>query len=142
MDISFLHFVREIFVRFAPNATAISDALEAFLAFRGYKARHQVSQADFGDGCRLNFAQGSLRRRLGQALRWYNVLSDTSAHDMQERVEEAGAAPSNPVNTSPIGKQSQPSEYLHARCPLCFGGRLTHDVGSKSVFPHSPPCRR
>ena len=47
---------------------------------------------------------------------------------MQQRVEEACAAPRK-------GQQNtRPSEYLRRRCPLCFGGHLTHDNHSKLGF--------
>jgi hypothetical protein len=42
VDISFLQFAREIFLRFGPNTTAMSEALEAFLTLRRYKPETKV----------------------------------------------------------------------------------------------------
>jgi hypothetical protein len=49
VDISFLQFVREIFLRFGPNVTAISEALEAFLTRRCYRPQTKVGFEAFLD---------------------------------------------------------------------------------------------
>ncbi|THH16213.1 hypothetical protein EUX98_g9339 [Antrodiella citrinella] len=62
-----LEFVRELFVRLAPNVTAWCSALEAFLWRRQYKLEHQ----------------DSLRQRFGKALQWYIVLVNEAAAKVQ-----------------------------------------------------------
>ncbi|KII82981.1 hypothetical protein PLICRDRAFT_84208, partial [Plicaturopsis crispa FD-325 SS-3] len=59
-------------------------------------------------------------------------------NDRAERVDgTAGSVGSdgggNP-EASPVEGLSRPSEYLRARCPLCFGGQLGHDPTAVYVF--------
>ena len=134
VDISFLQFVREVFLRFAPNTTAMSEALEAFLNLRRYKPQTKVSLRAFIGSLRLTITQGSLRRRFGKALQWYSVLSNASTTSIQQRLEDARKKARNSIGKS---AETRPSEYLRARCPLCFGGSLQRDVNSKYVPPLS-----
>jgi hypothetical protein len=43
---------------------------------------------------------------------------------IMEDVEEPLGSTEHPPET---GKQDRPSEYLRARCPLCFGGQTCYD---------------
>jgi hypothetical protein len=55
---------------------------------------------------------------------------------MQQRIEDARAAARNTIGAPPVilgEEMTRPSEYLRARCPLCFGGTLVHDAKSKYV---------
>ncbi|KAG6904194.1 hypothetical protein DXG01_011807 [Tephrocybe rancida] len=65
VDFKVLDFVSTLFLHVAPNNTGWTDTVETFLAKQGYKLA----------------AEGSLRKRFGNALVWYNVLQDaTTCH--------------------------------------------------------------
>ena len=42
VDISLLRFVQELFVRFPPSVTSLSESIEAFLLGQGYKLNVKV----------------------------------------------------------------------------------------------------
>ncbi|KAG6904626.1 hypothetical protein DXG01_008524 [Tephrocybe rancida] len=65
VDFKVLDFISTLFFHVAPNSTGQTDTVETFLAKQGYKLA----------------AEGSLRKRFGNALVWYNVLQDaTTSH--------------------------------------------------------------
>ncbi|KAF9234576.1 hypothetical protein BU15DRAFT_89933 [Melanogaster broomeanus] len=101
VDLRVLQFVKTLFVRQTPNATAWCEALEVFLAERG----HTLKSKD------------SLRRHFTNAYRWYCILV-LQNNDQISKVIDAARL----VNGS-SGEHQQPSDYLCARCPLCFGAR-------------------
>ncbi|KAG6809215.1 hypothetical protein H0H92_001122, partial [Tricholoma furcatifolium] len=66
----FLEFAAELFVNIAPNTTAWCTTIESFLSKRGYKLA----------------TEGSLRKRFGNALLWYNVLKDATTRVLDEQI--------------------------------------------------------
>ncbi|KAG6848887.1 hypothetical protein H0H93_013143, partial [Arthromyces matolae] len=60
VDFKVLDFVSTLFVHIAPNNTAWCKTIETFLSKQGYKLT----------------TEGSMRKRFGNALIWYNVLQD------------------------------------------------------------------
>ncbi|KAG6823688.1 hypothetical protein H0H92_009348, partial [Tricholoma furcatifolium] len=72
VDLKFLEFASELFVNVAPNTTAWCTTIESFLSKRGYKLA----------------TEGSLRRRFGNALLWYNALKDATMCYLDERLNE------------------------------------------------------
>ncbi|KZT31657.1 hypothetical protein SISSUDRAFT_994829 [Sistotremastrum suecicum HHB10207 ss-3] len=128
-----LQLVTKLFLRVAPNISAFSETLEEFLADRNYKLK----------------TKDSLRRRFSNALLWFNYLEDTletnidhliHADSEDSSVTHEHSQESNPPSpTADLHSRStssssddhdedtqnsrtQPSAYLRARCPLCFGG--------------------
>ncbi|RDB15385.1 hypothetical protein Hypma_004634, partial [Hypsizygus marmoreus] len=138
VDLNMLDYVKELFVRSPPNTTAWCDTLEAFLGNCKYKLQ----------------TKDSLRRRFGSALHWYSKLLDAKKLLVQSHIDEARKAiiaedevdsPSNDQNgimklilflddeALPAEDQKEPnscnrpSDYLRARCPLCFGSSQCHN---------------
>ncbi|KAG6849074.1 hypothetical protein H0H93_011490 [Arthromyces matolae] len=60
VDFKVLDFVSTLFIHIAPNNTAWCKTIETFLSKQGYKLT----------------TEGSMRKRFGNALIWYNVLQD------------------------------------------------------------------
>ncbi|KAI6096011.1 hypothetical protein F5141DRAFT_1191143 [Pisolithus sp. B1] len=90
--------MRTLFVWLTPNTTAWCEALESFLDGQGYQL-----QITFGS-------------RFSNAYHWYTVLT-TYADD-----HITGLVHSPHQASVQQGVRLQPSEYLCAHCPLCFGG--------------------
>ncbi|RDB23171.1 hypothetical protein Hypma_009676 [Hypsizygus marmoreus] len=129
VDLNMLDYVKELFVRAPPNTTAWCDTLEAFLGNRKYKLK----------------TKDSLRRCFGSALHWYSKLIDAKNQIVGQQINEAREkiismqeeeSDSNKDNndTSTASDSSddssgrtRPSEYLRARCPLCFGSEQCHN---------------
>ncbi|KAG6912904.1 hypothetical protein DXG01_011196, partial [Tephrocybe rancida] len=63
-----LDFISTLFLHIAPNNTGWTDTVETFLTKQGYKLA----------------AEGSLRKRFGNALVWYNVLQDATTHHIDQ----------------------------------------------------------
>lgn len=89
VDLKVLEFVRELFLRVAPNNTAWCDALESFLDGRKYKMTTRVSYRNKSNGHILfvltwYLDQNNLRRRFGNALLWYNSLVDSTNKRIQD----------------------------------------------------------
>ncbi|KAG6913082.1 hypothetical protein DXG01_009818, partial [Tephrocybe rancida] len=68
VDFKVLDFVSMLFLHVAPNNTGWTDTVETFLTKQGYKLA----------------AEGSLRKRFGNALVWYNVLQDATTHHIDQ----------------------------------------------------------
>ncbi|KII82728.1 hypothetical protein PLICRDRAFT_80582, partial [Plicaturopsis crispa FD-325 SS-3] len=73
VDIRMLEFVKTLFVRMPPNATAWCDALESFLDGRGYKLD----------------TRDSMRRRFSNALLWYGSLVNATKSVVTTYLEES-----------------------------------------------------
>ncbi|EDR05524.1 uncharacterized protein LACBIDRAFT_302739 [Laccaria bicolor S238N-H82] len=121
-----LEFVNELFVNAAPNTTAWCETLESFLGNWRYKLA----------------ARDSLCCRFGNAMQWYATLIDCKNLRIQDYLDQVRLSLTQPSDdnedvemesaddfenqshsASPEPKQlERPSEYLRARCPLCFGG--------------------
>ncbi|KAI6142447.1 hypothetical protein BKA82DRAFT_4331470 [Pisolithus tinctorius] len=99
VDLRVLEFVRKLFVRLTPNTTAWCEALESFLDAKGYKLQ----------------SKDNLRRRFSNAYHWYTVLTIYMEDHITGLVHSSQASVQQDTG-------SQPSDYLCARCPLCFGG--------------------
>ncbi|KAG6906265.1 hypothetical protein DXG01_014926 [Tephrocybe rancida] len=68
VDFKVLDFVSTLLLHVAPNNTGWTDTVETFLAKQGYKLA----------------AEGSLRKRFGNALVWYNVLQDATTRHVDQ----------------------------------------------------------
>jgi hypothetical protein len=93
VSLKMLEFVCELFVRMPPNTTSWCNTLEAFLGKRSYKLTTRVSFfllnfPAFGNGGK----QDTLRRRFGNALRWYYSLVNVTDHHVKEALETARAS--------------------------------------------------
>ncbi|KAG6816312.1 hypothetical protein H0H93_008191, partial [Arthromyces matolae] len=64
VDFRVLDFVSTLFLHVAPNNTAWCETIETFLSKQGYKLP----------------SEGSMRKRFGNALTWYNALLDEAAY--------------------------------------------------------------
>ncbi|KAI5980440.1 hypothetical protein EDD15DRAFT_2393533 [Pisolithus albus] len=101
VDLRLLEFMKTLFVRLTPNTTAWCEALECFLDAQGYQLQ----------------SKDNLRRRFSNAYHWYSVLTIYMEDHITTLVHS--------FSPSSIQQEStQPSNYLCARCPLCFGGNL------------------
>ncbi|KAG6805937.1 hypothetical protein H0H92_013348, partial [Tricholoma furcatifolium] len=189
VSLQVLDFASELFVNIPPNNTAWCKAHERFLHRLGYKLT----------------TEGSLRKRFGNALVWYNALKDaTTSHvdsilnrvrrsqlDLEDGVDIADEFElpdpfSSPLartlnlpdeiphdtcsengdddlsrETTPDSDEDQacdrvpsdddeacanpfplprdrvrPSDFLRARCPLCFGGEFPESRQAK--LDHKP----
>ncbi|KAG6904483.1 hypothetical protein DXG01_009611 [Tephrocybe rancida] len=69
VDFKVLDFVSMLFLHVAPNNTGWTDTVETFLAKQGYKLA----------------AEGSLQKRFGNVLVWYNVLQDATTRHVERR---------------------------------------------------------
>ncbi|KAF9236950.1 hypothetical protein BU15DRAFT_88926 [Melanogaster broomeanus] len=98
VDLRVLQFVRTLFVRQTPNATAWCEALEVFLAERG----HTLKSKD------------SLRRHFNNAYHWYCILVMQNDDHVSEIINAARLVKSSV-------RDQQPLAYLRTRSPLCFG---------------------
>ncbi|KAE9388317.1 hypothetical protein BT96DRAFT_1074276, partial [Gymnopus androsaceus JB14] len=117
VELQVLNLVTSLFLRISPNHTAVSSTLEAFLEDRGYVMK----------------GEDPLRRRFSNALQWYNTLQDRASHFIdelidvarEERLREDQEEHEVPMETPAEGSTPllRPSEYLRARCPICFGGK-------------------
>ncbi|KIJ10415.1 hypothetical protein PAXINDRAFT_16570 [Paxillus involutus ATCC 200175] len=100
VDLRVLQFVKTLFVRQTPNVTAWCEAVEVFLA-----------------GCGYTFAgKDNLRRQFNNAYHWYCVLVIQNDDHVSAMISVARPT------ARPQEEHKQPSDYLRARCPLCFGG--------------------
>ncbi|KAI6100892.1 hypothetical protein EV401DRAFT_2080701 [Pisolithus croceorrhizus] len=99
VDLRVLEFMRTLFVRLTPNTTAWCEALESFLDGQGYQLQ----------------SKDNLRRWFSNAYHWYTALATYADDHITGLVHP-------PQASMQQGVRLQPSEYLCARCPLCFGG--------------------
>ncbi|KAI6163407.1 hypothetical protein EDD17DRAFT_1776111 [Pisolithus thermaeus] len=93
VDLRVLEFMRTLFVQLTPNTTAWCEALESFLDGQGYQ----------------------LQSKFSNAYHWYTVLATYADDHITGLVHP-------PQASMQQGVRLQPSEYLCACCPLCFGG--------------------
>ncbi|KAG6903838.1 hypothetical protein DXG01_014472, partial [Tephrocybe rancida] len=68
VDIKVLDFVSSLFLNIAPNNTGWTKTMETFLEKQGYKLK----------------TEGSLWKRFGNALVWYNVLQDATTQHVED----------------------------------------------------------
>jgi hypothetical protein len=134
VSLDMLEFVAELFVHVAPNERAWAATLEKYLNVRGYQFA----------------AKDSLRRRFANALSHYQMLVRLVDIEISKIVDlnrtSAECLPSHctldevtPVNErvyrnahdyiAPLVPRHEPSLYLQSRCPLCFGGNHTEQLG-------------
>ncbi|KAJ3817212.1 hypothetical protein F5880DRAFT_1618497 [Lentinula raphanica] len=124
---------------------ALADTIQAFLGAQGYNMR----------------GEDPLRRRFGNALQWYNSLCKATTQlidstlavsrswlpecnepskdfsefvdpgvEREREVDEESDVSDDEVTVPDL---TRPSEYLRARCPLCFGGNRTISEGLNSI---------
>ncbi|KAJ3509968.1 hypothetical protein NMY22_g16119 [Coprinellus aureogranulatus] len=116
-----LRFVQELHYRTSPNITAVSGALEASLAALGFHFQ----------------GQNVVRRKLSQALRYYNLLvvntdvhTRSRMHEAKGLVEDDGPESSSPEVAEERREEAgewvdaDVLEYLSRCCPLCFSGTI------------------
>ncbi|KAI6115455.1 hypothetical protein EV401DRAFT_1843005, partial [Pisolithus croceorrhizus] len=94
-----LEFMRTLFVCLTPNMTAWSEALESFLDAQGY----QLQSMD------------NLWQCFSNAYHWYTVLTIYTEDHITGLIHSPQASEQQEARL-------QPSDYLCAHCPLCFGG--------------------
>ncbi|KIK22968.1 hypothetical protein PISMIDRAFT_101444, partial [Pisolithus microcarpus 441] len=99
VDLCVLEFMRRLFVWLTPNTTAWCEALESFLDAQGYQLK----------------SKDNLQRRFSNAYHWYTVLTIHAEDHITGLVH-------SPQVSEQQGARLQPSDYLCACCPLCFGG--------------------
>ncbi|KAJ3792782.1 hypothetical protein GGU11DRAFT_653413, partial [Lentinula aff. detonsa] len=130
VDLRVLDFARRLFLRISPNTTAWSETLEEFLHSQGFQMK----------------GEDPLRRQFGNALHWYDSLQIATAksvdslppaasnsEDEDEEGSEGSPKHHRSANFS-APPRTRPSEYLRARCPLCFGGKSTMSDRDSSVI--------
>ncbi|KAG0698489.1 hypothetical protein DFH29DRAFT_983874 [Suillus ampliporus] len=111
-----LAFVRLLFVRQSPNQTVWCNALETFLDGMRYKLT----------------SKNSLRCCFSNAFHWYRVLTVLARDHISTLITDARKDGS---------RVDQPSEYLHSRCPLCFGGNnWRNEVRGSPSMPNIIVC--
>ncbi|KAG1730468.1 hypothetical protein EDB19DRAFT_1897065 [Suillus lakei] len=111
VDLRVLEFVHLLFIHQAPNQTAWCDAVETFLDGMGYKL-----------SCKNN-----LCCRFGNTFHWYRVLSILARNHISSIITNIQRGQAH------IPLIDQPSEYLHSRCLLCFGGNTCHEADARSI---------
>ncbi|KIM60177.1 hypothetical protein SCLCIDRAFT_124774 [Scleroderma citrinum Foug A] len=141
VSLKVLTFVKKLFVHIPPNTSAWCEAFQSYLGSMGYTI-------DAKDG---------IRRRFSNAYHWYCILDITVDQYIQQSTQVCSSLhsvtsytntslPALPVLSSttsppvliqthtssslnfPIHTKRCPSEYLHYRCPLCFGGSYQTDI--------------
>ncbi|KAJ3764673.1 hypothetical protein FB446DRAFT_798584 [Lentinula raphanica] len=147
VDIRLLDFATRLFLRVAPNNTAWVDTINDFLNFQGYQLqgkdplRRRFGNAlqwynclqdltgDFVDSA-LAVARNNeddpgvdeAESEIVESARQEDEESDQSCED-SDRDSTASHVPKRALRMALDEKQlSRPTEYLRARCPLCFGG--------------------
>ncbi|KAJ3792714.1 hypothetical protein GGU11DRAFT_818955 [Lentinula aff. detonsa] len=144
VDLRVFDFAGRLFLRISPNTTAWLETLEEFLHSQGYQMK----------------GEDPLRRRFGNALHWYDSLQIAMAKFVDSVIlgtrasldccNELPPAASNLEDEDEEGSEgswkrhrsanfsapprTRPSEYLRARCPLCFGGKSTMSDRDSSVI--------
>ncbi|KAJ3712522.1 hypothetical protein C8R42DRAFT_594593 [Lentinula raphanica] len=159
VDIHVLDFVTKLFLRIAPNNTAWVDAISDFLNSLGYQLPGKDPlRRRFGNALQwYNALQDLTTNFVDSALaigRRGNVNEDYVGAEEAESEREGELEPEE-VNeqvgsdrgstSSPVAKRpsrtrdeestplSRPTEYLRARCPLCFGGQRCSDQGFDAI---------
>ncbi|KAF9231673.1 hypothetical protein BU15DRAFT_90847 [Melanogaster broomeanus] len=107
VDVRVLELVKGLFVHMTPNMSGWTEALEGFLNDRGYKLA----------------TNDNLRRRFSIAYHWYIILALTVAEHVSDLLCCQTPAPDAEDENVSVRENTQPSEYLRSRCPLCFGGK-------------------
>ncbi|KAG1751734.1 hypothetical protein EDB19DRAFT_1628419 [Suillus lakei] len=111
VNLRVLEFVRLLFVHQSPNQTTWCDAVETFLDGMGYKL-----------SCKNN-----LHHHFGNSFHWYRVLSILARHHISTVIADVWRSQAR------IPLINQPTEYLHSRCLLCFGGNVCHGPDACSI---------
>ncbi|KIJ59238.1 hypothetical protein HYDPIDRAFT_101058 [Hydnomerulius pinastri MD-312] len=101
VDLRVLELIKTLFIWITPNTTVWSEALEEFLNRRGYYLK----------------TKDSLRCRFSNAYHWYCVLVIQNTEDIAQLIRSTCDTGIQP----PDRTLQQPSDYLHERCPACFG---------------------
>ncbi|KAI6147562.1 hypothetical protein EDD17DRAFT_1781038 [Pisolithus thermaeus] len=99
VDLCVLEFMRTLFVRLTPNMTAWSEALESFLDAQGYQLQ----------------SKDNLWQHFSNAYHWYTVLTIYAEDHITGLIHSPQASEQQEARL-------QPSDYLCAHYPLCFGG--------------------
>ncbi|KII83586.1 hypothetical protein PLICRDRAFT_119196 [Plicaturopsis crispa FD-325 SS-3] len=145
VDLRMLEFVTSLFLRMAPNATAWCDTLESFLDGRGYKLdsrnsiRRRFNNALVWYGSLVNATRSTVGEYLEEGRNSSSRSRRATVEDVEEDIDEEDYPPDGGDSEESCGDgagrsqentegvRTRPSEYLRARCPLCFGGKNWHD---------------
>ncbi|KAJ3764988.1 hypothetical protein FB446DRAFT_655870 [Lentinula raphanica] len=154
VEMPVLDFVARLFVRISPNTTALADCIQDFLGSQGYNMKGEDPlRRWFGNALQwYNSLRDATRQFVDTTLAvtrsWLPQCDEVSKdfpevgsqgvekrenedHEDHEDVEDdkrdGHRAVSDDDNEVPV--LSRPSEYLRARCPLCFGGNCTISDG-------------
>ncbi|KAJ7909808.1 hypothetical protein B0H13DRAFT_1877310 [Mycena leptocephala] len=146
VDVRLLEFTRKLFVRIAPNKSAMVGALEEHLGDLGFKLLHD----------------DSMRRQFLACLEWYTHLRDrvdahvdrvlevTQKYQLSANAVEDDDAEHDPRSIPSAQEEenpfpdpearARPSEYLCAHCPACFGGDFKRGDGDTGDIPDIKVC--
>ena len=157
VDLSVLDFVRELFLRVAPNTSAWCETLECFLATRRYKLTTRViyfqfisiglctyvtSRTHFDTDSEipccgtpaLSVPPCNIPKILLKTVGGFCQVNQKVWPDILHQLFYSPGHPgsSNSSASSHTNSRLRPSEYLRRRCPLCYGGVYVHD--SSAVY--------
>ncbi|KAJ3793185.1 hypothetical protein GGU11DRAFT_692266 [Lentinula aff. detonsa] len=140
VDIRLLNFVSRLFLKISPNNTAISNTLDEFLQAQGYQMKGEDPlRRRFGSALQwfnsllhattqfVDSIVAVTRDSLNVSDDTLDVQSNESASESHSS-EEDESEPRKRTRPDPDSASlplTRPSEYLRARCPLCFGGSST-----------------
>ncbi|KZS89187.1 hypothetical protein SISNIDRAFT_395865, partial [Sistotremastrum niveocremeum HHB9708] len=149
VQIPVLQLVTKLFLRVAPNISAFSETLEEFLADRNYKLKTKDSLRRRFSNALLwfNYLEDTLETNIDHLIHADSTDSSVTHDHSQESNPPSRTADLHSVNNSDAiipptsdppkrstssssddhdgdtqNSRTQPSAYLRARCPLCFGG--------------------
>ncbi|KAJ3715448.1 hypothetical protein C8R42DRAFT_549560, partial [Lentinula raphanica] len=160
VDIRVLDFVTRLFLRISPNHSSVSSTIEDFLKGQGYQMKGKDPlRRRFTMALRwYNALQNSTNHFVDSYLEIQRqeitdtpslpptpstpsppTLSTTSARTPSTPVPETGAELARPSKRArhdeeePNTSRTRPSQYLRARCPLCFGGSSDFADGTSFI---------
>ncbi|KAG6912626.1 hypothetical protein DXG01_013241, partial [Tephrocybe rancida] len=100
VDFKVLDFVSTLFLHVAPNNTGWTDTVETFLTKQGYKLAYE----------------GSLRKRFGNALVWYNVLQDATTRHIDQILRVARCHAIEIDNGMDISREFEENDPFSSPC--------------------------
>ncbi|KAE9387085.1 hypothetical protein BT96DRAFT_1005472 [Gymnopus androsaceus JB14] len=148
VDLRVLDFVTRLFLRISPNNTTVCNTIEDFLKSQGYQLRGQdpfpsafckrfiVAVVDDTEDDHL--ANNTPAGSGSQPLRPLSMMK--MINDLVREVAEIAQGEA----------RTRPSDYLRARCPICFGGKSRFAEGlstirtrtSQDCIPETPQKQR
>ncbi|KAG6913212.1 hypothetical protein DXG01_008697 [Tephrocybe rancida] len=128
VDFKVLDFVSTLFLHVAPNNTGWTDTVETFLAKQGYKLA----------------AEGSLQKRFGNALVWYNVLQDATTRHIDQVLCIAHRNAIEIDDGMDISQEFEEGDPLSSLCvqqsnPLPFSNKDSLPESPQDISPPQSP---